>query len=50
MKDIRKKQESLLLVLTLGALALAAIASVIFYARFDLTASRAFTLDRKSVV
>ena len=45
MKDIRKKQESLLLVLTLGALALAAIASVIFYARFDLTASRAFTLS-----
>ena len=45
MKDIRRKRETLLLVLTLCALGLAAIASVIFYARLDLTASKAFTLS-----
>lgn len=45
MKDLRRKQETLLLVLTLGALALTGIASVIFHARLDLTASKAFTLS-----
>jgi ABC-type uncharacterized transport system involved in gliding motility auxiliary subunit len=45
MKDIRRKRETLLLALTLGALLLAGIASVIFYARFDLTATKAFTLS-----
>ncbi|MFH2113614.1 MAG: GldG family protein [Spirochaetota bacterium] len=45
MKDIRRKRESLLLALTLGALLLAGIASVIFYARFDLTTTKAFTLS-----
>ena len=45
MMDIRRKREALLLILTLCALALAGVTSVIFYYRLDLTASKAFTLS-----
>lgn len=45
MKDLRRKREAILQALTLGALLLAGIASVIFYARFDLTTTKAFTLS-----
>jgi ABC-type uncharacterized transport system involved in gliding motility auxiliary subunit len=45
MKDQRRKREAVVVALSLGLLFLAGIASVIFYVRIDLTASKAFTLS-----